>query len=203
MIRKKRVGIYGGTFNPPHMGHVGAAEAFCRDAELDELIIMPDFLPPHKEIISAVSADERLRMCELAFSHIEKARVSDLEIKRGGRSYTSDTLEILASDDTELCFLCGTDMFLTLSEWYRPEKIFELATICYVRREKDEEISRTIEEKIQNYEKRYNARIIKLELNEVRIVSSSELRSALMNGKCIDYLPKAVLDYIREKRLYQ
>ena len=203
MTGKKRVGIYGGTFNPPHMGHVGAAEAFCRDAELDELIIMPDFLPPHKEIISAVSADERLCMCELAFAHIEKARVSDLEIKRGGRSYTSDTLEMLASDDIELYFLCGTDMLLTLSEWYRPEKIFELATICYVRRENDEEISRSIEEKIQNYEKRYNARIMKVELTEVHIVSSSELRLALMNGKSIVYLPKAVLDYIREKGLYQ
>ena len=114
MTEKRRVGIYGGTFNPPHNGHVGAAEAFCRGALLDELIIMPDFLPPHKEIDKAVSADERLKMCELAFSHIEKARVSDMEIRRGGRSYTSVTLEELSSPDVDLYFLCGTDMILTI-----------------------------------------------------------------------------------------
>ena len=203
MIKKKRVGVYGGTFNPPHLGHVGAAEAFCRDALLDELIIMPDFLPPHKELSSAVSADDRLRMCELAFSHIEKACVSDMEIKRGGRSYTSDTLEALAEPDRELYFLCGTDMLLTLSEWYRPERIFELATICYVRRETDVETSLLIDQKIDYYKRKFAAKIIKIEPIEVREVSSSEIRDAVRGESSVNCIPENVLSYIKEKGFYR
>lgn len=203
MTKKRRVGIYGGTFNPPHLGHVGAADAFCHSVPLDELIIMPDFLPPHKELSSAVSADDRLRMCELAFSHIEKANVSDLEIRRGGRSYTSDTLEALAAPDRELYFLCGTDMLLTLSEWYRPERIFELATICYVRRETDLETSLLIDERIDNYKRKFDAKIIKIEPIEVREVSSSEVREALKDDSEVDCIPEKVLKYIREKGFYR
>lgn len=202
MNKKRRVGIYGGTFNPPHVGHVGAAEAFCSAVPLDELIIMPDFLPPHKQILCSVSAEDRLRMCELAFSHIKNAYVSDIEIKRGGRSYTSDTLEELSADDRELYFLCGTDMLLTLSEWYRPEKIFELATISYVRRENNDHTTRLINDKIEDYKKRYNARIIKIEPCEVRIVSSSDLREAIRKNESGELLPPRVLDFIKEKGYY-
>ena len=203
MIAKKRVGIYGGTFNPPHNGHVGAAEAFCRDALLDELIIMPDFLPPHKEIANTISPSDRLRMCDLAFSHIEKAYVSDMEIKRGGRSYTYITLEELERPDAELYFLCGTDMLLTLSEWVRPERIFELATICYVRRENDEATSALIAQRVEEYEEKYSARIIKIVPDEVKVVSSSELRESLKKGFDIGALPISVLEYIKEKGLYK
>ena len=202
MTKKRRVGIYGGTFNPPHNGHVGSAEAFSKEAALDELIIMPDFLPPHKEIAAAVAAEDRLKMCQLAFSHIEKARVSDMEIKRGGRSYTAITLEEVSAPDIDLYFLCGTDMLLTLSEWYRPERIFELATICYVRRENDEEITRKIDEKVKDYQERYHARIIKIQPSEVKVISSSELRQSLLSGINSDLIPSSVMNYIKEKELY-
>ena len=203
MIKKRRVGIYGGTFNPPHNGHVGAAEAFCRDALLDELIIMPDFLPPHKEIANSISPIDRLKMCDLAFSHIDKAHVSDMEIKRGGRSYTYITLEQLTCPDSDLYFLCGTDMLLTLSEWVRPERIFELATICYVRREMDKATSVLIDKKIAEYENKYSARIIKIAPDEVKVVSSSDLRESLKNNLDIGALPISVLKYIKEKGLYK
>ena len=85
MIKKRRIGIYGGTFNPPHTGHVGAALAFLKAVELDELLIMPAFLPPHKDYVDVVSTEDRLKMAALAFAEIEKATVSDLEIKRGGK----------------------------------------------------------------------------------------------------------------------
>ena len=97
-------------------------------------MIIPDCLPPHKEYSGSVTEEQRLEMCKLAFGHIENVTISDMEIKRGGRSYTSVTLEELTSPDRELYFLCGTDMFLTLESWYRPEVIFDLATICYIRR---------------------------------------------------------------------
>lgn len=199
----KKIGIYGGTFSPPHIGHVGAAESFSRTVELDKLLIMPDYLPPHKEFDGEATELDRLKMCELAFSEIDKAEVSDLEIKRGGRSYTSVTLEELSAPDTELYFLCGTDMFLTLGEWYRPERIFELATICYVRRESSAEADRLIAKRTQEYISKYKARIIPVSTS-VREVSSSELRAALKSGGNVsDLISPAVYEYIVDGGLYQ
>ena len=202
-MAKRKIGIYGGTFSPPHIGHVGAAESFSRTVNPDELLIMPDFLPPHKEICGKVTAADRLEMSRLAFGHIKNAVISDMEIKRGGRSYTSVTLEELSKDDRELYFLCGTDMFLTLGTWYRPEVIFKLATICYVRREADEENSRLIEERTREYRERFAANIIPID-SSVREVSSSELREYLENNsdKAEELLSPAVYSYIKKRGLY-
>ena len=118
---KKRVGIFGGTFNPPHIGHVEAAKAFVENACLDSLIIMPAFIPPHKEYDSIVTCEERLEMCKIAFKDVDKATVSDLEISRGGKSYTYLTLQELTSDEVELYFLCGTDMIISMDTWKNPD----------------------------------------------------------------------------------
>ena len=202
-MHKHKVGIYGGTFSPPHSGHVGAAESFYKALDLDRLIIMPTFLPPHKEHNTDVLPSDRVEMCNLAFGHIERAVVSDLEIKRGGKSYTAITLEELSSDDVELYFLCGTDMFITLDKWYSFEKIFELAVICYVRREDEYGLGELIKTKKEEYIRKYNARIIEIS-NDVREISSSELRRGIKDKIDISgYIPKKVYDYITEKGLYR
>ena len=85
-MKKIRVGIFGGTFNPPHCGHVAAAESFYRTIKPDEIMIIPDCLPPHKEYSGTVTEEQRLEMCKLAFGHIENVTISDMEIKRGGRN---------------------------------------------------------------------------------------------------------------------
>ncbi len=202
MSPKKKVGIYGGTFNPPHIGHIGAAESFAKYVDLDELIIMPDFIPPHKSFEVLIDPDDRLQMCRLAFSNINKSIVSDLEITRGGKSYTAITLEQLSADDIELYFLCGTDMFLTLEYWYSFKKIFELATICFVRRESDLETDSKINEHIKKYKEAYNARIIPITANVIE-VSSSELREKLKCGEETELLSSDVYEYIKQKGLYK
>ena len=164
---------------------------------------MPDFLPPHKEFDGKVSAQDRLKMCELAFSHIENVEVSDIEIKRGGRSYTAVTLEELYSEDTELYFLCGTDMFLTLGDWYHPERIFACATICFIRRESDPNNDLRIDALIKEYKCKYSARIINIPA-EIVEVSSSEVRDAVKNsGNIAKLLPDRVYEYIVEKGFYK
>ena len=204
MISKKKLGIYGGTFNPPHKGHVGAAEALASAVSLDKLLIMPDFLPPHKQIDGEVSASDRIEMCKLAFAHIKNAEVSDLEIKRGGKSYTALTLTELSSEDSELYFLCGTDMFLTLGEWYMPEQIFKLATICCVRRENDDKNRQEIELKTKEYAEKFDARIIPI-LAPVREISSSELRMGIKenDNRTAGLLPEDVFEYIGQRGLYK
>ncbi len=202
-MNKRKVGIYGGTFSPPHLGHVGAVESFCDAISLDELIIMPTFVPPHKQHDTEISPSDRIEMCKLAFGHIDKAVVSDLEIKRGGKSYTAITLEELSSDDRELYFLCGTDMFITLDKWYMFEKIFKLAVICYVRREDEYGLGELIEKKKEEYVRKYNAEIIEIS-NDVREISSSEIRDGIKNKSDLsDAVPRKVYNYITEKGLYK
>ena len=196
----RRVGIYGGTFNPPHVGHIEAAKAFITQANLDTLIIMPAFIPPHKKTDNLVNCDDRLEMCRLAFGNIPNTEISDLEISRGGKSYTYLTLQELASDDIELYFLCGTDMILTMDTWKNPEIIFTLAKICYIRRESDNAISELLIEKCGDYFQKYGADIIQINTEAIEI-SSSEIRAE--DGIWDRYLTANVIDYIRNQGLYK
>ncbi len=203
MTEKHRIGIYGGTFNPPHVAHIRACEAFYREIKPDTLLVIPAFLPPHKEISDSVTTEDRLEMTRLAFDGLACAVVSDMEIKRGGRSYTATTLAELKRDDNELYFLCGTDMFLTLDSWYCPDKIFSLATICYVRRESEPENDKRLTELASYYKEKYNARIIPI-LTDVTELSSTELREKIKNCDDISKLiPEKVNNYIQMRGLYR
>lgn len=202
-MAKIRLGIYGGTFSPPHLGHVCAASSFVRGAALDKLIIMPDFIPPHKSNFGNVLPEDRLEMCRIAFADVPCAEVSNFEILRGGKSYTYLTLQAFAKNDVELFFLCGTDMLLTLDTWKCPEIIFDLATICYVRRESDARNDVLIREKIAEFEKRFGARIIELE-HEVIEASSTDLRFDIEGGGLdLEKLPLGVKHYVLERGLYR
>ncbi len=201
-MKKQRICIYGGTFNPPHMGHVRSAEAFVKTIVPDKLIIMPDHLPPHKSHDGIVTAEDRAQMCRLAFSHIKNAEISEREIKRGGKSYTAVTLAELSSPTNELYFLVGTDMLLTLDRWYESKRIFELSAICYVRREADKSLEAEISKKIKEYEEKYSARVIPVPAETVE-VSSTEIRSMIKQGMHTELIPELVMEYIQEKGLYR
>ena len=198
-----RLGIYGGTFSPPHIGHVSAAKAFARQMQLDKLLIIPTYLPPHKEYGEEATAYERLSMCRLAFEDIPIAEISDLEIQRGGKSYTYETLEELAADGIDLYLLCGTDMILTFDLWRNFERIFSLATVCYIRRESNSESANEIEQKVEEYRKKYGAKIIEISEEAIEI-SSTKLRRRISTGKdVVEFLSVSVMDFIRERGLYK
>ena len=165
----KKLGVFGGTFDPPHNGHYNAAIEFISKLELDELLVIPTFVPPHKDRKSDTTAEERLEMTRLAFSNIPNVIVSDIEIKRGGKSYTYLTLEELTNSDTELYFLCGTDMFLTLDKWKNPEIIFNLATICCVRRETDTKNIIELQKKFDEYKIKYNSKVIFIQSKVIEV----------------------------------
>ena len=199
-----KTGIYGGTFNPPHLGHVLAAESFSRAISPDEFLIIPDFLPPHKDFVGNVSPEDRIEMCRLAFSHIENVSVSDIEIKRGGRSYTAITLAELSRADRELYFLCGTDMFLTFDTWFRFEDIFRMCTLVLMQRETSSPALRAeIEEKKKLYTEKYGAKIEMIK-EEPFEISSSEIRNMIAKGEDYSaYVPESVREFIEEKGLYR
>lgn len=197
----KSIGIFGGTFNPPHIAHVAAAEAFSRHVDPDTLMIIPDFIPPHKSFAGTVTPNQRLEMCKLAFSHIKNVEISDMEISRGGKSYTANTLTELSGTGIDLYFLCGTDMFLTLDSWYSPSTIFELATICYVRRGDDKALDGEIERCTALYECKYGARILPIHMDAFEL-SSTDVRADLSSSGKSDAIPSSVMQYIKREGLY-
>lgn len=197
-----RIGIYGGTFAPVHSGHVKAAQEFFRAMELDLLYIIPTALPPHKQLAAGDDPQHRLKMCELAFRDMERAIVSDIEIARGGRSYTVDTLRALSGEGRRLFFLMGTDMMLTLDTWREPAEIFRLCYPVYMRRENDPILSERIVAKNAEYLEKYGKVVRRVPLQFVD-VSSTEIRRRIAAGEPIsDLVPPAVEAYIKEQGLY-
>ena len=197
-----RIGIYGGTFAPVHKGHVAAAEAFFRQMELDLLYVIPAGIPPHKQIDASDDPIHRLRMCELAFGGMEGVIVSDLEIRRQGKSYTVDTLEALSGEDRRLFLLMGTDMMLTLDQWRAPERIFELCYPVYIRRESDQALDEEIVQKIAEYNQAYG-KVVRRIVSDPIEVSSTEVRERIRAGQSIEGLvPARVAAYIEENGLY-
>ena len=197
-----RIGIYGGTFSPPHNGHIAAAKAFIEQMWLDFLYVIPTATPPHKEMDVPVDAAHRLEMCRLAFSNVEGIYVSDMEMRRGGRSYTVDTLRELTGPDRRLFLLCGTDMMLTLDEWREPEEIFKLSYPVYIRREKDALLDKMIVQKIADYNEKYG-KVVRRIVTEPIELSSNLVRERLKNGEDISNLiPASVEKYIRDNYLY-
>ena len=197
-----RIGMYGGAFAPIHIGHVEAAKAFMRQMWLDVLFVVPTGQSPHKEMDKSASDADRLQMCRLAFEGIEGVIVSDIEIKREGKSYSVDTLRELSVEDSRLFMLCGTDMILTIDEWDSPEEIFKLCYPVYIRRENDRSLDRTIINKIAEYKECFGKNIVRIDAPAIEI-SSSEVREKLRRGEDVSrMLPPAVLGYIKEKGLY-
>ena len=203
----ERIGIFGGTFAPPHMGHVRAAEAFLRAmnpegcGEKLRLIVMPTATPPHKLKAAGDTSEARLRMCRAAFGGLPDTEVSDYEITKGGISYTVLTLEHFAAEDRELWLLCGSDMFLTLDRWFRAEDIFRLARIAGVSRGTEE--FAVLDRKRAEYEEKTGRQVLLLE-DEPFPLSSTEIRRRVTAGEDMDgLLPRGVEEIIRQERLYE
>ena len=203
-----KIGIYGGTFNPPHLGHVTAARAVFELLKLDRLLVIPAGLPPHKDLPDhSPTAAQRLEMTRLAAEQMGldgKVEVVDIELSRAGKSYTSDTLAQLKErcPDDELWLLMGTDMFLTLQAWHAPEEILSLAGIAaFGRTEADTEELFSVQRDYL-YKTYPQARIFTLTIPGVIDVSSTELRQKLAAGEGGALLPPAVYGYILRQGLY-
>lgn len=195
----KRIGVFGGTFNPPHMGHSRLVERIRQTVSLDRLLVIPTFLPPHKVSNDLASGEDRLAMCRLAFPGW--CEVSDYEIRRGGKSYTVDTVTALkeAFPQDELVLLIGSDMLQTFEQWYRYEDILKLCTVCVTSRcENGADIA---EEKTPAVFERYP--LLRSSLTPFE-VSSTQVRALVRQGLPTDgLLLPAVRAYIDERGLYR
>ncbi len=188
-----RIGIFGGTFNPIHIGHLILAQEIQVKLRLDKVVFIPVFLPPHKKSISLANARHRYKMINLAIKGKSSFEVSDIELKRKGKSYSIDTLKTLKrifGERAKFFFITGSDSLIELSSWKKVNEIFELSQFVIARRPGFTIKGVPIGTKI-------------IDITQID-VSSSAIRKKIKKSVPIDYLvPKSVIDYISKERLYR
>ncbi|MBQ7134222.1 MAG: nicotinate (nicotinamide) nucleotide adenylyltransferase [Ruminococcus sp.] len=197
-----KIAIFGGSFNPIHNAHIKLALRFVDEISLDKVIFVPTFITPLKDNSFVVEPMHRLKMCELALSEYEKFEVSDVEIKREGLSYTSDTIAYFKEKyyDAEIYFIMGADMFVTLESWHEFQYIFDNVTVLTAPR--DDCNYKELCDKFSEY-KKYNC---KAHITEEYIedLSSTFIRDMIIDNKDVSaYLNHDVISYITQHDLYR
>ena len=187
---RKKVGILGGTFDPPHLGHLIMAQEVLHRLKLHEIHFMPNQEPPHKEMSSGTTGDDRVRMLELAISGNPAFFVEKIELERSGKSYTVDTIKILQkrNPNYDYYFIIGADMVEYLPNWHKIDELIELVRFVGVNR--------------PNHRMETNYSIITVEAPQIDI-SSTMIRKRSKAGESAKYLlPESVMRYIEENQLY-
>lgn len=196
-----RIGILGGTFNPPHLAHLVCASEAAEQLDLDRVLLTPVATPPHKAAAMDPGAEERLELCRLAAADDERLGVCDLEVRRGGPSYTVATLRELHErvPEYDLTFIMGGDIALGLPSWQEPEAVLDLATLAVA--ERTGAARRDVAERLeQAFPGRASLRFFDMPRMDV---SSSQIRRRVAAGSSIRYLvPDPVAERIARERLY-
>ena len=198
----ERIGIYGGTFNPPHIGHIRAAQYALQSLKLTKLLMIPSCISPHKQLPEgSASPEQRLNMLQLAAKDQGEIEVSDLELRRGSTSYTYETVAEVRKlyPKAEILLFMGTDMFLSFDTWKYPERILQHASLAvFYRGDPDEK--RKIQEKTEYF--RQQGATVYLVENPITDISSTDLRRMLVFRCAEPFLSPGVGDYIRDHQLY-
>ena len=196
-----RIGILGGTFDPIHVGHLAAAHAAISCGNLDSVLFVPSATPPHREPAMA-DAEQRLEMTRLAIGGTREFEVSDIEVRRGGVSYTADTLRELHAlhPDDHLFLILGWDAAQLFNSWHRPDEIRQLVSFVVVRRPGSGPMTGMGTEYL-GFGYSHGDVVCDVDTPDI---SASELRESLMRGESVDdCLPSAVERYIAAHHLYR
>lgn len=195
------IGVYGGSFNPPHNGHVFLATQLRKKLKLDKIIIIPSNISPQKENNGNIDPLHRLNMCKAVFSD-SVFEVSDCEIVRGGKSYTFDTLTSFREIYPEASFylFMGSDMLLSFHTWFRYVDILKMCTLCAISRGEGDNT-----DKMRTYAEQVLAdgQVLIFDLPEIEISSSLIREKIKKNEDTENLIPKKVSEYIKENRLYE
>ena len=201
-MKPKEIAVYGGSFNPPHRGHHEAARTALEMLHPDRFLIVPDNTPPHKELEEgSPSPDERLQLCRLCFSDLPGVEISEMEIRRSGKSYTYDTVRELQAQfpKAHLTLIVGTDMFLSFEEWYHFEYLLSCCRLAVLARDlDDDELLWPVKDR---FCEEYGADIVILPHTPFP-VSSTEIRSALHRRGAREYVTDEVYAELIRRRFY-
>ena len=196
-----KIGILGGTFDPVHNAHIMIAKQAYKQYKLDKVLFMPSPVPPHKVANNITDVNTRLKMLKVALSDYSYFEVSDFEVNRQGNVYTADTLKTLhkLNSDYEYYFIIGSDSLYTIDSWYKPQVIFDLATILVAKRN-DSSLD-DFEEKLAILREKYDARIFEINVN-ISEISSTKIRMLNDKSKLSEYVPEKLADYIIKNNIY-
>lgn len=196
-----RRAIYGGTFNPIHNDHIKLALQFAEQFELDRVTLIPTNITPLKERSPIVAAEHRYQMCLLAAQDHPELEVDDIELRRKGKSYTSDTIAQLMNDEDSLYLIVGADMYMTLERWHDAKFIFDHVTILVAPRGEVDYDS--LEEQYLLYRERYGCRTL-IAHQAIGELSSTLVREGIATGADVSrMIDPRVLDYIQKHDLYR
>ena len=191
-----KIAILGGTFDPPHLGHLILADTVIRELNYDKVLFIPSKIPPHKNISGEVSNEDRLNMLKLSIEDDKRFSFDDYELKSEGISYSIKTLNYLYENydiDGKIALIIGADLIKDFHRWKEPEKISELANIVAVNREESDNLDK------ENIEK-YNIKIIIAPRIDI---SSTLIRERIKKNKAFRYfLNDKVYNYIISNKLY-
>ena len=192
-----RLGIFGGTFDPPHNGHLQLARFVFETKSLDKLIFVTAFKTPYTDKTSSLPFDDRFRMIRLAVENFAAFEVSDVEGVRGGDSFTIDTVryfrELYSLDADQLFLVIGADSLMRFDEWKSHEEILLESSVCVLKRS---------EVKGEELDRRYIDRVEFLD-NDLITLSSSDIRKRIREGRDVEqFIDSKVIGYISEKKLY-
>lgn len=196
-----KVGIFGGAFNPFHNGHLNLCLQCQSALGLNKVILVPTYISPHKDVKTNVSFEHRYNMVKLAVDRFSNFSVSDIEYKRGGTSYTYDTIVSLKEimPDAVFYLIIGSDMFHIFHKWYKYDALLELVTLVVGARNENE-YEQLLEIRDLNYNSDANIEIVKIDVVEL---SSTEIRNSLLNGiDILEKLDSTVVEYIKANNLY-
>lgn len=199
-----KIGIFGGTFNPIHLGHIRLGQLVLDEIKLDKILYIPDNTPPHKSDRNLACGEDRLNMINISLKDHVDMESSDIELKREGKSYSFETLLELKKlyPNDELYLITGADMFLTLDKWREPETIFKTANIIGVPRVKSD--FEKMEEYAENVIKPMGAKVFMLSQTVFDTASSTYVRENIDDYQKIkDMITPEVYRYITEKGLYR
>lgn len=202
MERTFRYAIYGGSFDPVHIGHIALADCAAAECGLDEIIFMPAYISPFKQDRKVTKGEDRLAMLETVLDFNPAFRVSDYELRKGGPSYTIETLRHFRSMvDGELHFVLGFDSVVQVDKWYEGEEILRDFPLITVRRNDTDDAEGF--ERIEGFRKEFGAEITVLDMEPVD-ASSTEIRDMIKGGGEISglVLPRTE-EYIIEHKLYR
>ena len=192
-----RLGIFGGSFDPPHTGHLQLARFVLKKKSLDKLIFVTAFKTPYTDKSTSVSFEDRFRMMQLTVENLAGFEVSDIEGVRGGDSFTVDSVryfrELYSLEADQLFLIIGVDSLMRFDEWKSPYAILNECSVCVLKRAKVKQ---------ENLDKRFIDRVEFLD-NELMAVSSSDIRNQIREGRDVEQLvDRKVIEYISNKKLY-
>ncbi len=202
-----KIGIFGGTFNPPHKGHKRMVDRMSKELELDKVIIIPNKIPTHKRCDDLADNEHRVAMCKIAFNE-PIYEVSTMEMDRDTDSYTIYTVNELMKKypNDQLYLIIGSDMFLIFHKWYKHKELLEKCIICVASRDNDENIQKLRAyafEQLGIYMPELDAKHIHISLLDAYEVSSSEIRDRINQEKSLyGLVDPEIIEYMENHKLY-